>query len=168
MFWARRAGPLLGLLWMDAGLARSPLCFWAGGWDIWPVSLSLSALLEEKPADITYRSNEAKKLKHKAWDISNILCLSFMQMKIANNIKSTLPKSVTAKGYLKFVEERFRSVDMSLVGTLMTELATMKYDGSRSMQQHVLDMTNIATRLKTLGMIVDESFLVQFVLNSLP
>ena len=46
MFWARRAGPLLGLLWMDAGLARSPLCFWAGGWDIWPISLSLSAVIQ--------------------------------------------------------------------------------------------------------------------------
>ena len=43
MFWARRAGPLLGLLWMDAGMARSSLCFWAGGWDIWPISLSLSS-----------------------------------------------------------------------------------------------------------------------------
>ena len=50
----------------------------------------------------------------------------------------------------------------------MAELTTTKYDGSRSMQQHVLDMTNIAARLKTLGMIVNESFLVQFVLNSLP
>ena len=29
-------------------------------------------------------------------------------------------------------------------------------------------MTNIASRLKTLGMAVDDSFLVQFILNSLP
>lgn len=32
----------------------------------------------------------------------------------------------------------------------------MKYDGSRSMEQHVLDITNIATRVKTLGMHVDD------------
>ena len=44
VFWARRAGPLLGLLWMDAGMARSPLCLWVGGWDIWPISLSLSTI----------------------------------------------------------------------------------------------------------------------------
>ena len=56
------------------------------------------------------------------------------------------------------MEERFRYADKSLAGTLMAELMIMKYDGSRSMQQHVLDMTNIAARLKTLGMIVDESF----------
>ena len=73
-----------------------------------------------------------------------------MRMTIANNIKSTLLESVTALEYLKLVEERFRSIDKSLAGTLMAELTTMKYDGSRSMQQHVLDMTNIVARLKTL------------------
>ena len=126
------------------------------------------ALLEEKPADITDTSSEAEKSKYKAWDRSNILCLSFMRMTIANNIKSTLPESVTALEYLKLVEECFRSADKSLAETLMAELTTMKYDGSHSMQQHVLDMTNIAVRLKTLGMTVDDSFLVQFILNSLP
>ena len=58
------------------------------------------ALLEEKPADITATSSEAEKSKHKAWDRSNKLCLSFMRMTIANNIKSTLPESVTALQYL--------------------------------------------------------------------
>ncbi|OMP03224.1 Zinc finger, RING-type [Corchorus capsularis] len=48
------------------------------------------------------------------------------------------------------------------------ELTTMKFDGSRSMQEHIIEMTNIAARLKTLGMNVDESFMVQFILNSLP
>ena len=126
------------------------------------------ALLEEKHADITDTSSEAEKSKYKAWDRSNRLCLSFMRMTIANNIKSTLPETVTALEYIKFVEEHFRSADMSLAGTLMAELMTIKYDGSRSIQQHVLDMTNIAARFKTLGMTVDDSFLVQFILNSLP
>ena len=115
------------------------------------------ALLEEKPADIIDTCNEAEKLNHKAWDGSNRLCLSFMRMTIANNIKSTLPESVIAKEYLKFVEECFRSADKSLAGTLMAELMTMKYDGSRSMQQHILDMTNIAARLMTMGLKVDDS-----------
>ena len=44
----------------------------------------------------------------------------------------------------------------------------MKFDGSRTMYEHVVEMTNIAARLKTLGMTVNENFLVQFILNSLP
>ena len=89
-------------------------------------------------------------------------------MTIANNIKSTIPQTESAKEYLAFVEERFRSEDKSLAGTLMAQLTTMKYDGSRGMQEHIIEMTNISARLKTLGMMVDDSFLVHFILNSLP
>ncbi|XP_074556836.1 uncharacterized protein LOC141819121 [Curcuma longa] len=92
----------------------------------------------------------------------------FMRMTIANNIKTTIPQTENAKEYLKFVEERFRSADKSLAGTLMAQLTTIKFDGSCSMQEHTIEMTNIVARLKSLGMAVDDSFLVQFILNSLP
>ena len=44
----------------------------------------------------------------------------------------------------------------------------MKYDGSRSMYEHVIEMSNIAARIRNTGMSVDDSFPVQFVTNSLP
>ena len=44
----------------------------------------------------------------------------------------------------------------------------MKFDGSHTMHEHVIKMANIAGRLKTLGMVVNDNFLVQFNLNSLP
>ncbi|GJX48932.1 retrovirus-related pol polyprotein from transposon TNT 1-94 [Tanacetum coccineum] len=128
------------------------------------------ALLEDRPADLTATSTEAQKSHHKAWTRSKRLCLNFKRMTIANNIKSTLPsiENQNAKDFLKLVEEKFRSADKALAGTLMAELTSMKFDGSKSMQQHVLDMTNTTARLKTLGMNVDDSFLVQFIMNSLP
>ncbi|XP_070017023.1 uncharacterized protein [Nicotiana sylvestris] len=126
------------------------------------------ALLNDKPAAITDSSSADEKSFHKAWERSNRLSLMFMRMNIANNIKSTIPQTESAREYLKFVEERFRSADKSLAGTLMAELMTIKFDGSRSMQNHIIEMTNIAARLQTLGMKVDDSFLVQFILNSLP
>ncbi|XP_057975252.1 uncharacterized protein LOC131162662 [Malania oleifera] len=91
-----------------------------------------------------------------------------MRMCIKNNIKSTLPQLENAKEYLKVVEDWFRLADKSLAGRLMAALITMKFDGSRGMNEHVLDMTNLAARLNLVGMNVDESFLVQFILNSLP
>ncbi|GKA23015.1 retrovirus-related pol polyprotein from transposon TNT 1-94 [Tanacetum coccineum] len=83
-----------------------------------------------------------------------------MRMKIANNIKSTLPgiKNHNAKDFLKLVEEKFRSADKALAETLMAVHTTMKFDGSKSMQQHVRDMTNTAARPKTLCMNVDDTF----------
>ena len=89
-------------------------------------------------------------------------------MSIANNIKTALPKTDNAKEMLKFVEELSQTADKSLVGTIMSTLTTMKFDGSRSMYEHVIEMTNLSAKLKSSGMEVDESFLVQFILNSLP
>ena len=50
----------------------------------------------------------------------------------------------------------------------MSILTTMKFDGSRIMHEHVIEMKNIVARIKTLGIAVNENFLVQFILNSLP
>jgi len=66
------------------------------------------------------------------------------------------------------VRERSQTADKSIARTLISTLVTMKFDGSHTMYEHVIEMTNIATRLKTLGMTVNENFLVQCILNSLP
>ena len=57
---------------------------------------------------------------------------------VANNIKSIIPQTESVRKYLKFVEERFRSTNKSLAGTLMVEITTMEFDGSRSVQNHII------------------------------
>jgi len=89
-------------------------------------------------------------------------------MSIASSIKSALPKNDSAKKFMKSVEERSQKANKALAGTLMSTLTTMKFDGSRTMHEHVIEMTNTAARLKSFGMAVDDNFLVQFILNSLP
>jgi len=92
----------------------------------------------------------------------------FMRMSIASNIKSALIKTKSVKKIIKFVEERSQTTGKSLIETLMNTLTTIKFDGSCTMHEHVIEMINIVARLKSLGMVVDENFLVQFILNSLP
>ena len=92
----------------------------------------------------------------------------FMQMTIASNIKTTLQIIDNAMEFLNNVEDRFRIADKSFAGTIMANLTTMKFDGTRGMHEHILEMTNLATKLKVLGMNVDEFLLFQFILNSLP
>nr|XP_016485437.1 PREDICTED: uncharacterized protein LOC107805853 [Nicotiana tabacum] len=96
------------------------------------------ALLNDKPAAITDSSSADEKSFYKAWELSNKISLIFMRMNIANNIKSTIPQTESAREYLKFLEECFRSTNKSLTGTLMAELTTMKFDGPRSMQNHIV------------------------------
>ena len=110
---------------------------------------------------------EEKTLSH-SWERSNRLSIMFMRMSIANNIKSTLPECDIVKEFFKTLEDRFHSADKSLVGILMAKLTTMKFDGTHRIHENILEMSNLAAKLKALGMNVDESFLVQYILNSLP
>lgn len=128
------------------------------------------ALLSDKPAALTDTSSVEERSYYEAWERSNRLGLMFMRMTVANNIKSTLKKTESAKEFMKSVEEcsQSDSADKSLAGTLMGTLTTIKFDGSRTMHEHIVEMTNIAARLKTMGMEVNENFLVTFILNSLP
>ncbi|KAI0524826.1 hypothetical protein KFK09_004214 [Dendrobium nobile] len=107
---------------------------------------------------------------HEAWERSNRLSLMFMRMTVADIIKPTLPITDNAKEFMKYVENisQSESADKSRSGTLMGILTTMKFDGSRTIYEHITEMTNIAARLNTMGMKVSESFLVQFIINSLP
>ncbi|KAJ0099970.1 hypothetical protein Patl1_20333 [Pistacia atlantica] len=71
------------------------------------------------------------------------------------------------KKYLSFVEDRFRSANKSLSTTLMSCLTAIKYDDSRSMHDHLIEIMNIATKLRRLGMAIDDDFLIHFILHSL-
>ena len=58
-------------------------------------------------------------------------------------------------------------IDKSIVATLMTDLSTKKYDISQSMYDHLTHMVNVANKLKAMNMELNETFLVQFILQSL-
>ena len=66
-------------------------------------------------------------------------------------IKIILPKTDSAKEFMRLVGECSQIADKSLAGTLMSAPTTMKFDSSHTMHEHVIEMTNIAVRLKTLG-----------------
>ncbi|CAA7029122.1 unnamed protein product [Microthlaspi erraticum] len=126
------------------------------------------ALRQDEPGPVTDESTEEEYQLHKAWERANRLSIMFLRMTIASNIKSSLPAADKAKAYLAAIEERFKTADKSLAGKLMADLTTMKHDGTRSMHEHCIEMINLAAKLKNLGLSVDDSFLVQFILNSLP
>ena len=86
------------------------------------------ALITDKPPEATDDNTSEQVEQSKVYARSNRLSLMFMRMTIANNIKTSLPQTEFASKFLKSVEKRFKRVDKSLVGTLMAELTTMKYD----------------------------------------
>ena len=93
-----------------------------------------------------------------------------MRMTMAENVKPSMPKTENAREFMVRIKEYSQSdiADKSIVGTLMSELTTKKFDWSQPIHDHVTSMANLAAKLRTMGMDVSESFLVQFIINSLP
>ncbi|XP_031276888.1 uncharacterized protein LOC116135327 [Pistacia vera] len=128
------------------------------------------ALMTEKPADLTENNTDEERSFHKKWERSNRLSLKYLRMTVVSEIKTSLPTTEYAREFMRLAKETSQSkaADKSCTRALMSRLTTMKYDGSRSMYEHVTEMSNIAARIRNMGMSVDESFLVKFVINSLP
>ena len=72
----------------------------------------------------------------------------------------------TAKEYLMVIIVRFNLGDKDVVGKLMAELTTTRFNGTKAMQQHVLDKENLAARLGKLDVKVNDTFLVQFIAST--
>ncbi|XP_026422483.1 uncharacterized protein LOC113318529 [Papaver somniferum] len=125
------------------------------------------ALQIEKPFVDDKSSTEDKGLLKK-WEKSDRPSIMLMRMHIDANIKGSLPKPESAKDFMDIIKERFKTADKSLAGKLMSQLTTMKYNGAQSMHHHVIEMRSIAAKLTEMKLNVDENFLVQFILNSLP
>ena len=89
-------------------------------------------------------------------------------MSIANNIKSVLSKIERAKEFMTFMEKHSQTTDKSLAVTLISTLTIMKFYGSRTIHEHVIEIISIAERLKLLGMNMDGNFIVQFIIILLP
>ena len=123
------------------------------------------ALGSKKPSALSDISSAEEKALYKAWEKSNRLSIIFMRMAIANNIKTTLPKTDSAKEFLSNVEDRFKIADKSFARTLMSKLTTMKFDGKCGIQEYVIEMTNLAAQLKTkdeCGSIFSHSIYIEF------
>ena len=79
-----------------------------------------------------------------AYNRSNRLNIMFLKMTITGNNKITLLTTDNAIEFLNNVEEHFYTTNKSLVGTLMANLTTMKFDGTHGMHEYTLVMTNLA------------------------
>nr|CCI55442.1 PH01B031C15.25 [Phyllostachys edulis] len=110
----------------------------------------------------TYDANAEK------WKWSNRLSLMIMKTSISVGIKGAIPDSENAKEYLASIEEKFKGSTKVYVSTLIQRLLSTKYDGSSSIREHIMMMTDMAGKLKGMDMDISDGFLVHFIMTSLP
>ena len=123
--------------------------------------------VDESPAP-TELSTFTERASFERWERSNRLSLMLIKSHISKGIRGSIPECDKAKGFMKAIEEQFVSSDKALANTLMKKLSGMKHNNTRSVREHIIEMRDIAAQLKALEIEISESFLVHFVLNSLP
>ncbi|KAL5738482.1 hypothetical protein ACOSP7_031243 [Xanthoceras sorbifolium] len=74
----------------------------------------------------------------------------------------------TAKEFFAKIEKRFVKNDKVETTTLLASLISMKYKGKRNIREYIMEMSHIASKLKTLKLELSDDFLVHLVLISLP
>ncbi|XP_031252257.1 uncharacterized protein LOC116110175 [Pistacia vera] len=119
-------------------------------------------LMTENPIDLIENSTDKERSFHKKWERSNRLSLKALWMTMVSKIRISFPTIKYAREFIRLakVTSQSEAPDKSRIGALMNRLTTMKYDGSCSMYEHVTEMSNIAARIRNMGMYVDDSFLV--------
>ena len=91
-----------------------------------------------------------------------------MKTSISVGIRGAIPDSENAKEYLASVEEKFKGSTKVYASTLIERLLSAKYDGSNSIREHIMMMTDMAGKLKGMDMEISDGYIVHFIMTSLP
>ncbi|KAL0295040.1 UNVERIFIED_CONTAM: Retrovirus-related Pol polyprotein from transposon TNT 1-94 [Sesamum angustifolium] len=97
------------------------------------------------------------------WKDQVLLTLGCMDLDLAFRVDEppipTDSKCTKVKDFLKAIEDQYVRSDKALASTLMKRLSDVKYNGSRSVREHIMHMRDIAAQLKPLEVDISEPFL---------
>ncbi|XP_034213038.1 uncharacterized protein LOC117625614 [Prunus dulcis] len=106
--------------------------------------------------------------KFAKWTKANKMTILIMRRSISEEVQDSITESENAKAFIEAIAENFQSSKKAKIGTLMSKLTDLKYNGEGCIRTHILNMGEIGNKLKALKVTVDEAMMVHFSLNSLP
>ena len=92
----------------------------------------------------------------------------FVKTKITIGIRGSVEQYDKVQDLLKAIGEQFVTSDKALASTLIMKFSSICITSVRGVREHIMQMRDIAAQLKKLGIDMSESFLVHFILNTLP
>ncbi|XP_026420023.1 uncharacterized protein LOC113316004 [Papaver somniferum] len=126
------------------------------------------ALREPKPEMLvdTYTRNE--KIDFHKWEKENRMSIMIIRGAIPDAIRGGIPIKDTAKELMEVIQSKFMSSVKSMIGTHMGQPTSMRYNDEGSVRDHILEMEDLVYKLRGLDMNLNDDFLVQLEVNSLP
>ena len=126
------------------------------------------AIRKSKPPEVTEENTPVEIALFERKERSNRLNVMFIKTKITTGIRGSIEQYDKVQDFLKAIGEQFVTSDKALVSTLIMKFSFIHITNVRGVREHIMQMRDIATQLKKLGIDMPESFLVHFILNTLP
>lgn len=127
------------------------------------------ALRIDRPSTPKDSSSSEEKLEYEKWDRSNRISLMIIKRGIPEVFRGAVSDEIdTAKNFLAEMEKRFVKSDKAETSSLLQNLISMKYQGKGNIREHIMMMSNIASKLKGLKLELSDDLLIHLVLLSLP
>ncbi|WJZ86463.1 hypothetical protein VitviT2T_005916 [Vitis vinifera] len=126
------------------------------------------AIRKDEPHKITDTSTPEQILLYERWEKSNRLSVMYIKTKISAGIRGSIEQHENVRELLKAIDEQFVTSDKALPNTLIMKFTSLKLTGIRGVHEHIMEMRDIVAQLKKLEVEMSESFLVHFILKTLP
>ncbi|KAL0352221.1 UNVERIFIED_CONTAM: hypothetical protein Scaly_1610800 [Sesamum calycinum] len=92
----------------------------------------------------------------------------FIKTKISASIRGSVDQYNNVRELLKAIDDQFVSSDKALASTLIMRFTSQKLTGLNGVRENIMQMRDIVAQLKSLEVDTSESFLVHYILNTLP
>ena len=87
---------------------------------------------------------------------------------ISTNIRGSVEKHTDVQALLKSIDDQFSTLDKALANTLIMKFSSLRLTNVKGVREHIMEMRDIAAQLKTLEVDMSDTFLVHYILNTLP
>ncbi|CAL9011085.1 unnamed protein product, partial [Prunus brigantina] len=116
-------------------------------------------LTEEAPATPAADASVETRTKFAKWTKANKMTILIMRRSISEEVKGSITESENAKAFIEAIAENFQSSKKAEIGTVMSKLTDLKYNGEGCIRTHILNMVEIGNKLKALTVTIDEAMM---------
>ncbi|KAL9660564.1 hypothetical protein QQ045_025380 [Rhodiola kirilowii] len=127
------------------------------------------ALREPKPIHLANLRSAFDRNHLRMWKHSKRLSLKIILHDIPEAFRGIVPDEISSvKDYLAEFEKRFVENEKAKTSELLANLISMKYSDKGNVREHIMEMSQLASKLKALKLELSENLLVHLVLISFP
>ena len=126
------------------------------------------AIRKDEPPAITETSESDAVDLYEKWERSNRFSVMFIKTNISASIRSSIDQHEKVNDLLKAIDDQFITFDKALASTFIMQFSSLKLQGIRGVRDHIMCIRDIVAQLKALEVTMSDSFLVHYILCTLP